>query len=188
MPQRGCANDKSVLPAGDKTMSTPYRTRRTRHLPDLPRFRRRAGLTLCFGSALASLSVTVWAQAETAAPPVAASAAAPAGAAPDAGAVQLAPIVVVGTTPLLGLGTPLSQVPANVQTLRAQDIEQQHRSTLIDYFAKNLPSVDISDAQATPIRSTSTIAALPRRRCSAHRRACPCSSTACVSTNRSATL
>ena len=41
--------------------------------------------------------------------------------------MKLAPIVVVGTTPLLGIGTPLSQVPANVQTVHAQDLEQQHR-------------------------------------------------------------
>ena len=131
-------------------MNMPSRVRRTPRLSDLPRLRRRAGLTLCFGSALASLSVTAWAQAETAAPAVAASSAAPAGASPGPAAVKLAPIVVVGTTPLLGIGTPLPQVPANVQTVRAQDIEQQHRSTLVDYFAKNLPSVDISDAQGNP--------------------------------------
>ncbi|MFM0043346.1 TonB-dependent receptor [Paraburkholderia sediminicola] len=131
-------------------MSMPSRARRTPRLPDLPRFRRRAGLTLCFGGALASLSVAAWAQAETAAPAVAASSTAPAAASPAADVVKLAPIVVVGTTPLLGIGTPLSQVPANVQTVHAQDLEQQHRSTLTDYFAKNLPSVDIADAQGNP--------------------------------------
>ena len=104
-------------------MNVPSRTRRSPRLSDLPRFRRRAGFTLCFSGALASLSVTAWAQAETAAPPVAASSPAPAGASPEAPTVQLAPVVVVGTTPLLGIGTPLSQVPANVQTVRSKDIE-----------------------------------------------------------------
>ncbi len=131
-------------------MNMPLSAHRASRLPDLPRLRRRAGLTLCFGSALASLSVPVWAQGETATPAAAASSAVPAGASPDADTVKLAPIVVVGTTPLLGIGTPLSQVPANVQTVHAQDLEQQHRSTLTDYFAKNLPSVDIADAQGNP--------------------------------------
>ncbi|CAN7712262.1 TonB-dependent receptor [Paraburkholderia sp. DD10] len=121
-------------------MNMPFHSRRT------VRLRRRIGLTLGFGGALAGLSVTAWAQAE---PAVAASAAA---AKPDQASadVTLAPVVVVGTTPLLGIGTPLSQVPANVQTVRAQELDQQHRSTLTDYFAKNLPSVDIADAQGNP--------------------------------------
>ncbi|WOD15317.1 TonB-dependent receptor [Paraburkholderia kirstenboschensis] len=114
--------------------------------------RRRAGLTLGFGSALASISVGAWADAQ---PAVGASASASASAevaetAADGPTITLAPVVVVGTTPLLGIGTPLAQVPANVQTVHAQDIAQQHRSTLTDYFAKNLPSVDIADAQGNP--------------------------------------
>ncbi|MFM0195233.1 TonB-dependent receptor [Paraburkholderia strydomiana] len=114
--------------------------------------RRRAGLTLGFGSALASISAGAWADGQPAAE-VSASAATSAevvetGA--DGQTTTLAPVVVVGTTPLLGIGTPLAQVPANVQTVHAQDIAQQHRSTLTDYFAKNLPSVDIADAQGNP--------------------------------------
>ncbi|MDP9647461.1 TonB-dependent receptor [Paraburkholderia caledonica] len=114
--------------------------------------RRRAGLTLGFGSALASISVGAWADGQPAAE-VSASAATSAevvetGA--DGEVTTLAPVVVIGTTPLLGIGTPLAQVPANVQTVHAQDIAQQHRSTLTDYFAKNLPSVDIADAQGNP--------------------------------------
>ncbi|TCF98081.1 TonB-dependent receptor [Paraburkholderia strydomiana] len=116
------------------------------------KLRRRAGLTLGFGSALASISVGAWADGQPAAE-VSASAATWAevvetGA--DGQTTTLAPVVVVGTTPLLGIGTPLAQVPANVQTVHAQDIAQQHRSTLTDYFAKNLPSVDIADAQGNP--------------------------------------
>ncbi|CAN7405530.1 TonB-dependent receptor [Trinickia sp. LjRoot230] len=72
---------------------------------------------------------------------------------PGASATVLAPIVVIGTTPLLGLGTPLAQVPANVQTVRARDLERQHRSTLTDYFEKNLPSVDINEAQGNPYQT-----------------------------------
>lgn len=114
--------------------------------------RRRASLTLGFGSALASISVGAWADGQ---PPAEVSASAATSAevvetGADGEVTTLAPVVVVGTTPLLGIGTPLAQVPANVQTVHAQDIAQQHRSTLTDYFAKNLPSVDIADAQGNP--------------------------------------
>ncbi|MDR3100272.1 MAG: TonB-dependent receptor [Paraburkholderia sp.] len=125
-------------------MSMPSHARRVKRLP---RLRKRAGITLGFGSALASLSVTAWAQA---APPVAASAADAASAASTTTVTKLAPIVVVGTTPLLGIGTPLTLVPANVQTVRGQDIDRQHRHTLTEYFERNLPSVDINDAQGNP--------------------------------------
>lgn len=94
-------------------------------------------LRLCFGSALAGLSATTWAQ-EAAAPPAPAS---------DARLIQLAPIVVVGTTPLLGIGTPLEKVPANVQTIKGSAIEQQHPAVLTDYFERNVGSVDINEAQ-----------------------------------------
>jgi outer membrane receptor protein involved in Fe transport len=119
------------------------------------RFQRRAGITFCVGGALAGLSATVWAQAE---PPAAASAPSAASSAAAGNNVNsnttptttLAPIVVVGTTPLLGIGTPLSLVPANVQTVHGADIEKQNRQTLTDYLAANLPSVTISDAQGNP--------------------------------------
>ncbi|MEC5404535.1 TonB-dependent receptor [Paraburkholderia sp. MPAMCS5] len=126
-------------------MSVAFRARHVRSL------RRRAGITLGVGSALASISASAWAQADFAVSASSADVADAAASAPaSAPSTTLAPIVVVGTTPLLGIGTPLAQVPANVQTVHAQDIAQQHRNTLTDYFAKNLPSVDIADAQGNP--------------------------------------
>lgn len=64
--------------------------------------------------------------------------------------ITLAPIVVVGTTPLLGVGLPLSQVAANVQIVRTEQLDAQHRATLTDFFEKNLPSVSINEAQGNP--------------------------------------
>jgi outer membrane receptor protein involved in Fe transport len=128
-------------------MNIPSRVRRSNTVLNL---RRRAGLTLGFGSALASISVGAWADGQPAAGISASATAEVVETGADGEATTLAPVVVVGTTPLLGIGTPLAQVPANVQTVHAQDIAQQHRSTLTDYFAKNLPSVDIADAQGNP--------------------------------------
>ncbi|WP_321897986.1 TonB-dependent receptor [Paraburkholderia heleia] len=144
-------------------MSMRLRARRVKRLTSvpgeaswkrLPNWPRRAGITLGFGSALASLSVTAWAQTTPAVAASGTSAAPVAEAVPAVGATRpvtnLSPIVVVGTTPLLGIGTPLTLVPANVQTVHAQDLERQHRSTLTEYFERNLPSVDINDAQGNP--------------------------------------
>ncbi|PMS15055.1 TonB-dependent receptor [Trinickia dabaoshanensis] len=65
----------------------------------------------------------------------------------------LEPVVVIGTTPLVGIGLPLRQVAANVQVVHARELEQQHRETLSDYFEKNLPSVDVNDAQGNPYQA-----------------------------------
>ncbi|WP_413143457.1 TonB-dependent receptor [Burkholderia cepacia] len=71
----------------------------------------------------------------------------------QAPAVTLPTVVVVGTTPLLGIGTPLQKVPANVQTVRAAELDAQHRATLADFFAANLQSVTISEAQGNPYQT-----------------------------------
>ena len=111
-------------------------------------FKPRAALRLCFGGALAGMTVTVWAQTEPAAPGPASETAAPAPAtATEQAVAELPSIIVVGTTPLLGVGTPLEKVPANVQTIRGRDIEAQHSQTISDYFANNVVSVDTNDAQ-----------------------------------------
>lgn len=57
---------------------------------------------------------------------------------------------MVGTTPLLGIGTPLEKVPANVQTIKGSAIDAQHGAVLTDYFEKNVGSVDINEAQGNP--------------------------------------
>jgi len=104
-------------------------------------FRRRV-LVVCVGSAVACLAVRAHAQAD--------------GTQEKRHETVLAPVVVIGTTPLMGIGTPLTQVPANVQTVRAPDIEEQHRNTLTDFLAKNLPGVDIADAQGNPYQMNVT--------------------------------
>jgi iron complex outermembrane recepter protein len=115
-------------------------------------FRHCARLTLCLGTVMAGTPLAVEAQSAPPAPAYAAPAStAGTATAPDTNTVtQLAPIVVIGTTPLLGIGTPLTQVPANVQTVHAADIALQNRATLTDFFEKNLQSVAINEAQGNP--------------------------------------
>ncbi|CAJ0775989.1 Vitamin B12 transporter BtuB [Ralstonia condita] len=107
--------------------------------PHVPWHRsRHAALRLCSASALACGPALAMAQA---APPV------------TDPLLTLATTTVIGTTPLLGVGTPLSQVSANVQTLRGSDLRSQHRTVLTDDFEKNLPSVDINEVQGNPYQT-----------------------------------
>jgi outer membrane receptor protein involved in Fe transport len=102
---------------------------------------RRAGVTLCVGGMLGGWLTSACAQVE------------PTG---NIDAPMLAPIVVVGTTPLLGIGTPLSRVPANVQTIRGDDIARQHDGILTDYLKKNVSSVEVNEAQGNPYQADVT--------------------------------
>ncbi|MCA8347956.1 TonB-dependent receptor [Burkholderia cepacia] len=107
-------------------------------------------LGLSAGSARAQQPADGTAATGGAVPPAAVAVAPEASQAP---AVTLPTVVVVGTTPLLGIGTPLQKVPANVQTVRATELDAQHRATLADFFAANLQSVTISEAQGNPYQT-----------------------------------
>lgn len=76
--------------------------------------------------------------------------------APHAAAAEPAPVeelqsvTVVGTTPLLGLGTPLTQVPGNVQLFNARQLGTQHNRNLTDFLERNATSVSLNSAQGNP--------------------------------------
>ena len=65
-------------------------------------------------------------------------------------ALELSKIEVVGTTPLPGLGTPINQVPSNVQTGSANDIDGQISLNLAEYMDNNLGSVNTSNSVGNP--------------------------------------
>lgn len=66
---------------------------------------------------------------------------------------QLSTIVVNGTPlPIPGLGVPLTQVPASVQTLGSEDIANSPDATLPQLLQRDLGSVDINDAQNNPFQ------------------------------------
>lgn len=65
-------------------------------------------------------------------------------------AIELGKVEVVSTTPLPGVGVALDQVPANVQSVKASDIAQQHTLELSDYINNNLGGVTITEGQSNP--------------------------------------
>ena len=56
-------------------------------------------------------------------------------------------MVVIGTTPLPGLGTSLKDVPANVQTFNRRDFDRQRPLDLTDFLGANANSVGVGAAQ-----------------------------------------
>lgn len=61
-------------------------------------------------------------------------------------------VEVIGTTPLPGLGTPVSQIPANVQATTGKDIERQRPLDLSEYLDNNLGSVSLNHGQNNPFQ------------------------------------
>ena len=65
----------------------------------------------------------------------------------DAPVSVLPDIEVIGTTPLLGTGTPVDKVPGNPQTLSEDEIERYPSNQLIDQLHSQLNSVTVVDVQ-----------------------------------------
>ncbi len=68
-------------------------------------------------------------------------------------AVELQKVEVVAMTPLAGLGTPLSEVPANVQVFDGKDIARQHQGNLAAYLESSPNSVAANAAQGNPYQT-----------------------------------
>ena len=64
--------------------------------------------------------------------------------------IKLDTIEVISTTPLQGIGLPLEQVPANVQTVKAKELEAQKSLSIADYINQNLTGVSVNDTQNNP--------------------------------------
>ena len=86
--------------------------------------------------------------------PVVASAAEATAASPSnpATAQELPQVTVIGTTPLPGLGLPLNQIPANVQTADSRDMQRQQALGLADYLNNNFSGVNVSESADNPFQ------------------------------------
>ena len=67
-------------------------------------------------------------------------------------ALELPTVTVVGTTPLPGLGTPLEDVPANVQIYTGGALARQHHAAATDYLTQNAGSISANAAQGNPFQ------------------------------------
>jgi iron complex outermembrane receptor protein len=65
---------------------------------------------------------------------------------------ELPTIEVIGTTPLPGIGTPLEQVPGNVQGATGADISRRQALDLTEFLNRSFDSVHINDAQNNPFQ------------------------------------
>ncbi|WP_206606670.1 TonB-dependent receptor [Steroidobacter cummioxidans] len=61
--------------------------------------------------------------------------------------MEIPTVVVVGTTPLPGLGTALRDVPANVQIYTSKDLARQRQATTTDYLEQNPTGISSNAAQ-----------------------------------------
>lgn len=68
-------------------------------------------------------------------------------------ALETDKVEVVGTTPLPSIGTPINQVPSNVQTGSSKQINQQQSLDLSEYLDNNLGSVNTSNTVANPYQA-----------------------------------
>jgi outer membrane receptor protein involved in Fe transport len=82
----------------------------------------------------------------------AADAGAPAVPANAATALELPQVIVIGNAPLPGLGLPMNQIPANVQTADSKDMQRQQSLDLAEYLSNNFTGVNISESADNPFQ------------------------------------
>jgi len=59
-------------------------------------------------------------------------------------------VEVVSTTPLAGVGLPLEQVPASVQVVKGEQLQEQGSLSIADYMNNNLQGVSVNETQNNP--------------------------------------
>ena len=67
-------------------------------------------------------------------------------------ALELPTVEVIGTTLLPGLGTPIKDVPANVQVYTQKDVARQRQGNIAEYLEQNPTSITINSAQGNPFQ------------------------------------
>lgn len=66
--------------------------------------------------------------------------------------IKLNTIEVLGVTPLSGSGVPLDKVPAHVQIVNSEQLQDAQSISLADYMNRYLGSVHINEAQNNPLQ------------------------------------
>jgi iron complex outermembrane receptor protein len=66
---------------------------------------------------------------------------------------EIEQVEVIAPAPLPGLGVNINQVPANIQTISARQIENSHPTDSSEAIERNLGSVNINDTQGGPLQA-----------------------------------
>ncbi|MGH8265949.1 MAG: TonB-dependent receptor, partial [Steroidobacteraceae bacterium] len=67
-------------------------------------------------------------------------------------AQELPQVTVIANTPLSGLGLPLNQIPANVQTADSEHLQRQQTLDLADYLNNNFSGINVSESAGNPFQ------------------------------------
>ncbi len=59
-------------------------------------------------------------------------------------------VEVISTTPLAGVGLPLEQIPAAIQTVKDKDLVEQKSLSIADFINQNLTGVNVNEVQNNP--------------------------------------
>ena len=66
--------------------------------------------------------------------------------------LDLGIVEVVGVTPLSGAGVAIDKIPANIQTVTSEQLEDTQSISLADYLNRYLGSVHVNEAQNNPLQ------------------------------------
>lgn len=66
--------------------------------------------------------------------------------------IKVDEVEVISTTPLQGVGLPVERIPAAVQTIKSEDLEQQKSTTIADFMNDNLLGVSVNATQNNPFQ------------------------------------
>jgi outer membrane receptor protein involved in Fe transport len=67
-------------------------------------------------------------------------------------AQELPQVTVIGNTPLAGLGLPVNEIPANVQTADSQALERQQTLSLAEFLNNNFSGVNVNESANNPFQ------------------------------------
>jgi len=66
--------------------------------------------------------------------------------------LTLGTVEVISMTPLPGIGLPSNQVPANVQTVKGEEMQHQQSLTIADFMSQNMNGVNVNETQNNPFQ------------------------------------
>lgn len=66
--------------------------------------------------------------------------------------IKLNKVEVIGITPLHSSGTPINDVPSNVQVVKGEDLSNQQSISIADYMNQNMAGVNVNETQNNPFQ------------------------------------